>query len=315
MSAPEATWRVAARDAGRRLDHVLAERLDEPRSQVALRVAEGRVLLDGVPARKSARVVPGQEVTALPAQERTPPRPPPVPVRWADEHLAVVAKPAGLVVHPGAGVADGTLVDALRAQGLSLADTGDPQRPGIVHRLDRGTSGLLLVASSDEAVGPLQAAIAAREVTRRYTALVDGVPSPARATIDAPLARERARRTRMGVDPQGRRAVTHYDVVEALGGAARLDVRLETGRTHQIRAHLAAIGHPVCGDAAYGAARERAERLGLARPALHAARLTFAHPVTGEPIDVAEPLPADLEAALAVLRDAPGPAAGDGAAS
>ena len=315
MSAPEDTWRVAARDAGRRLDHVLAERLDESRSQVALRIREQRVLLDGAPARKSARVEPGQQISVLAAQQRRAPAPPPVPVRWADEHLAIVAKPAGLVVHPGAGVADGTLVDALRAQGLALADTGDPQRPGIVHRLDRGTSGLLLVASSAAAVAPLQAAIAARTVTRRYVALVDGVPSPARATIDAPLARERQRRTRMGVDPSGRRAVTHYDVVEAFTGAALLDVRLETGRTHQIRAHLAAIGHPVCGDAAYGAARGRAERLGLDRPALHAARLTLAHPVSGASVDVSEPLPADLEAALAVLRGAPGPPSPHGATS
>ncbi len=315
MSPAVDTWRVAAGDAGRRLDHVLAERLDESRSQVASRIRERRVLLDGAPARKSARVEPGQEISVLAAPPRRAPTPPPVPVRWADEHLAVVAKPAGLVVHPGAGVTDGTLVDALRAQGLPLADTGDPERPGIVHRLDRGTSGLLLVASSAAAVAPLQAAIAARTVTRRYVALVDGVPSPARATIDAPLARERARRPRMGLDPEGRRAITHYDVVETFTGAARLDVRLETGRTHQIRAHLAAIGHPVCGDLAYGAARERAAWLGLERPALHAARLTLDHPVTGAPVDVTEPLPADLEAALAVLRDATDPPAPPGATS
>jgi 23S rRNA pseudouridine1911/1915/1917 synthase len=213
-----------------------------------------------------------------------------------------VAKPAGLVVHAGAGVADRTLVDALRAQGLPLAPAGGAERPGIVHRLDRGTSGLLVVAKTDAAHRGLAAALKARRVSRAYTAIVDGVPEQPRATVDAPIGRSPRQRTRFAVEDGGRPAVTHYDVVEAHGRGALLDVRLETGRTHQIRVHLSALGHPVAGDLAYGASPVLARELGLERPALHAGRLALTHPVTGARVEVEEPLPPDLAAAADRLR-------------
>jgi 23S rRNA pseudouridine1911/1915/1917 synthase len=290
---------------GRRADVVLADWLGEPRARAQERLAAGEVRVDGRPVGKSRRVRAGERVTVAEAvipEDEAPAPLPAVPVRWADDALAVVAKPAGMVVHAGAGVRDHTLVDALLAQGLPLAPLGDPERPGIVHRLDRGTSGLLVVALSPEAFVGLSALIAERAVTRRYTALVDGVPATRRATIDAPIGRSPSGRTRFVVDAGGRRAVTHYDVEEDFGRAAALDVRLETGRTHQIRVHMAAIGHPVSGDLVYGASPVLAAELGLERPALHARRLVFPHPLTGEPVDVTEPLPADLAEALARLR-------------
>lgn len=293
-------------DDGRRADVLVADWLGEPRSRTQERITAGQVTVDGRPVGKSRRVRTGERLAVAspadaPGGDELAPVPP-VPVRYADEHLAVVAKPAGLVVHAGAGVRDRTLVDALLAQGLPLARTGDPERPGIVHRLDRGTSGLLLVALSAEAQIALSALLAEHDVTRRYSALVDGVPGERRATVDAPIARSAATRTRFAVDPAGRRAVTHYDVTEEFGRAALLDVRLETGRTHQVRVHLSAIGHPVTGDAPYGASPVLAAELGLTRPALHARHLGLTHPLTGEELAFDEPLPADLAAALDRLR-------------
>jgi 23S rRNA pseudouridine1911/1915/1917 synthase len=236
---------------------------------------------------------------------------PHVPVRFSDAHLLVVAKPAGLTVHPGAGRRDerrATLVDALRAQRVVLsAAGGDPDRPGIVHRLDRGTSGVLVVAKSDEAHHGLSALFRAHHVEREYWALVDGVPEPAHATVDAAIARSQSHRTRFTVNPGGRRAVSHYDVVEPHGRASVVRVRLETGRTHQVRVHMAAVGHPVSGDLLYGASSAVARELGLERFALHARRLAFTHPVTGERVDVEEPLPADLASAVERLRQANSP--------
>ncbi|CAN5290540.1 RluA family pseudouridine synthase [soil metagenome] len=292
-------------DADRRLDQVLAGWLDEPRSRTQQRLASGEVAVDGRLAGKSHRVRPGEEVTVArpPPAARVDP-PPPVPVRWADEHLMVIAKPAGLVVHPGAGTSSRpTLVDALRGQGVGLAIGGDPERPGIVHRLDRGTSGLLAVACSMEAYAGLVLAFRRHAVERVYWALVDGVPDPPRATIEAPITRSRSQRTRFAVDPAGRAAVSHYDVEAAHRGCAELSVRLDTGRTHQVRVHLSAVGHPVAGDRTYGASVERAAALGLRRPALHARRLAFEHPVTGERVAVDEPLPDDLAAARSRAAD------------
>lgn len=289
------------RDAGARLDTVLARWTGEPRAEVQRRIAAGDVVVDDRRARKSHLVQPGERiVVAAPAPAPSPPAPEPVPVRWRDAHLLVVAKPAGLVVHAGAGVVDGTLVDALRAAGERLAPGDDPDRPGIVHRLDRGTSGLLVVASTETARRALQAALASRTIRRRYWALVDGVPSQRAATVDAPISRHPRRRTVFTTAAQGRSAVTRYEVVVDHRRAAELDVELDTGRTHQVRVHLSAIGHPVCGDRAYGAS-PLGDELGLARPALHAATLEFDHPVTGEPLAFREPLPADLRAAVAAL--------------
>jgi 23S rRNA pseudouridine1911/1915/1917 synthase len=214
-----------------------------------------------------------------------------------DDRLAVIDKPAGLVVHPAPGHRGETLVDVLGG----LIGGGEAERPGIVHRLDKDTSGLMIVARDDEAHRRLSGMIAAREVERHYLALTEGVPRSRSGTVDAPLGRDRRAPERRAVGGRGAKdAVTHFEVLEALAGAALLDVRLETGRTHQIRAHLAAIGHPVEGDSRYGAGA----RFGLGRQFLHSARLAFEHPFGGERLELESPLPADLAAALALARQA-----------
>ena len=215
-------------------------------------------------------------------------------IAYEDEHLLVVDKPAGVVVHPGAGHATGTLVHGLAGRSAG----GDQDRPGIVHRLDRDTSGLLVVARSDEAHERLQELVQKRELERRYLALVRGHPRSWRGRIDAPIGRDRDEPTRRSLDTDSpREAVTHFDVDELLGAYALLHVRLETGRTHQIRVHLAAIDLPVAGDRVYGV-----PGLGLERQFLHAGRLAFDHPFTGERVETASPLPADLTAALEQAR-------------
>ena len=296
--------RVAEGEDGERLDVLVARWLGEPRARAQQRLVRGEVVVDDRPAAKAHRARAGERVEVRAPAPATPPAVPvpAVPVRYEDDDLAIVAKPAGLVVHAGAGAVGPTLVDALRAAGLPLAAGDDPARPGIVHRLDRGTSGLLVVAKTERAREALQAMLARRDVERRYCTIVDGVPSPPRATVDAPLGRHPVHRQRFAVVDGGRRAVTHYDVTEDHGRAAVLRVRLETGRTHQIRVHLAAVGHPVAGDRTYGASPALAAALGLRRPALHAAALRLRHPVTGADVAVDEPLPEDLAAALDRLR-------------
>jgi 23S rRNA pseudouridine1911/1915/1917 synthase len=208
-----------------------------------------------------------------------------------DEHLLVVDKDAGLVVHPARGHSEGTLAQLLAGS----ARGGDPERAGIVHRLDRDTSGLLVVARSEEAHRALQAALARRQIRREYLALVQGHPPARTGTIEAPVGRSPRARTRMSIGgAAAREARTHFTLERALAGASLLRMRLETGRTHQIRVHLGAVGLPVCGDAVYGVAGV----FGLERQFLHACRLAFQHPVTGAPIDVSSPLPADLQRAL-----------------
>jgi 23S rRNA pseudouridine1911/1915/1917 synthase len=215
----------------------------------------------------------------------------------ADERLAVVDKPAGLVVHPAPGHRGRTLVDELR----DLLGGGEPERPGIVHRLDRDTSGLMLVARDDEAHRRLAAVIKAREVERRYLALIEGRPASRAGTIDAPLGRHHRAPERRAVRGRGsREARTHFEVVEPLPADTLVEVRLETGRTHQIRAHFAAIGHPVAGDPRYG----HAGRHGLERQFLHSARLAFTHPFSGERMTFESELPADLREALERARPA-----------
>jgi 23S rRNA pseudouridine1911/1915/1917 synthase len=218
-------------------------------------------------------------------------------VPYEDEHLLVVDKPAGLVVHPAPGHAHGTLVQGLLAYDVEGGD--EPERPGIVHRLDRDTSGLLVVARSPEAHRRLHALVQSRGLTREYVALVGGRPRSLRGTIDAPVGRDRHDPLRQSLDTDTpREAVTHFEVDELLPRHALLRVSLETGRTHQIRVHLAAIDLPVSGDALYG----RPGDLGLERQFLHAARLAFEHPFTGAAVDVSSPLPGDLETALANAR-------------
>jgi 23S rRNA pseudouridine1911/1915/1917 synthase len=288
---------------GRRLDVVVAEAAGVSRARAGVLVSDGGVRVHGRAERKSYRVASGDvveiEVPAEPHMEA----PGGIDVVCEDEHLLVVSKPSGVVVHRAAGVRSGTLVDALVASGRALAARAGEDRPGIIHRLDRDVSGLLIVAKTDEAHEVLSGAMRRREVERRYLALVHGVPSADRGKIDAPIGRDPRRRTRMAVLPEGRSAVTWFTVTERFGETVLLDVRLETGRTHQIRTHLASIGHPIVGDAAYGRDPGLARRLGVRRPFLHAYRLAFDHPVTGERIDVRADLPEALEGVLKTLRD------------
>ena len=285
--------RATPDDEGTRLDAFLAGPLGS-RARAQRLIAAGAVLVDGEPAPKRHLVTAGQLVTVDEPEEAPAADLPDAPyaVPYADEHLLVVDKPAGVVVHPARGHRAGTLAQALAGV---AAGGEDAARAGIVHRLDRDTSGLLVVARSEEAHRALRAALQARAITREYLVLVEGRPPARTGTIDAPVGRDRRVRTRMSTDTDvPREAVTHFEIERALPRTTLLRVRLETGRTHQIRAHMQAIGHPVVGDPEYGTPG----RLGLERQFLHATRLAFAHPVTGEPVDVSSPLPPDLQAAL-----------------
>jgi 23S rRNA pseudouridine1911/1915/1917 synthase len=272
------------------------------RAEAERLVAAGHVLVDGGVRAKSFRLAGGEELEVQVQPRRASelePEAMDLDVVWEDSHLLVVDKPAGLVVHPGAGHATGTLVHGLLAHEAEGGE--DPERPGIVHRLDRETSGLLVVARSDEAHRALQEAIRTRDVTREYVALVRGRPRSRAGRIEAPIGRDRRDPTRMSIDTAAPRdAVTHFEVEELLPQHALLRVRLETGRTHQIRVHLQAIELPVAGDPVYGEPGD----LGLERQFLHAGRLAFDHPLTGERVDVSSPLPNDLAAALERARTA-----------
>ena len=283
---------VGTEHAGERLDVFLA-RSTGSRAAAQRLIEAGAVLVDGRERAKRHAVSAGErvQVAELPAEPEADVPEADFAIAWEDEHLLVVDKPAGVVVHPGAGHRTGTLVQALAGR---VAGGDDSERPGVVHRLDRDTSGLLLLARSDEVHAALQAALRAREIERTYLALVDGRPGARRGTIDAPLGRDRRVRTRMSTETDDPRdAVTHFEVERNLPAATLLRVRLETGRTHQIRAHLKAIGHPVLGDPEYGV-----PGLGLRRQFLHAAALSFAHPVGGERVAVESPLPEELAEAL-----------------
>ena len=293
--------RSAVAEAGR-LDAVVARITGAARADVQRAIAAGSVRVDGEPRGKAFRLRGGERLMI----EIEPDAPldaegPPVPIRYEDDQLAVIAKPAGLVTHPTAGRRGGTLVNRLLAMGLQLAPAGGTLRPGIVHRLDAGTSGLLVVAKTDEAYDALRALFHDHAVDRAYLALVRGsVPNDAFA-VDAPLGR---RASRIVVDAtEGRRAETGFEVRERLPGATLLQAVPRTGRTHQIRVHLAAIGSPVLGDRAYGGGGDDARRLGLGRPFLHAWRLSFTHPTTHETVDLEEGLPEDLRTALDRLRE------------
>ena len=285
--------RATPDDEGTRLDAFLAGPLGS-RARAQRLIEAGAVLVDGRPAPKRHLLAAG-ELVGVEEPEEAPVgdvRDAPYAIAYADEHLLVVDKPAGVVVHPARGHRAGTLSQALAGV---AAGGEDAARAGIVHRLDRDTSGLLAVARSEAAHRALRAALQARAITREYLVLVEGRPPARTGTIDAPLGRDRRVRTRMSTDTDvPRAAITHFEIERALPRTTLLRVRLETGRTHQIRAHLRAIGHPVVGDPEYGTAG----RLGLDRQFLHAARLAFTHPVTGAPVDLSSPLPPDLRAAL-----------------
>jgi 23S rRNA pseudouridine1911/1915/1917 synthase len=288
--------------AGERLDVFLAPSLGS-RSQAQRLIAAGRVLVDAGPAAKGHRIRGGERIVVDEAEPE-----PPAPddgaaaalqIAYEDEHLIVVDKPAGIVVHPARGHREGTLAQTLAGR---AAGGEDAWRAGIVHRLDRNTSGLLVVAKSDEVHRKLKAALAARDIRREYLALVEGRPPARSGTIEAPIGRDRRHRTLMSTDGDAPKpAITHFEFERALAQATLLRVRLQTGRTHQIRVHLRAIGHPVCGDPDYG----HAGLYGLERQFLHAARLAFDHPLTGAPLDVVSALPPDLERALAAAAAAP----------
>jgi 23S rRNA pseudouridine1911/1915/1917 synthase len=305
--------------AGERLDVALAAHLEVSRSRAVADIEAGVVTIDDEPATKRHRLRVGQRVEV--AERPTaalPPAPPAPPIRYQDEHLAVIAKPAGLVVHPGPGHHGGTLIEALRAAGVPLAAAGGEGRPGIVHRLDRDTSGLMVVASTDQAHAGLSAALQERrDISRRYLALVLGVPAAERGRIEAPIGRDPRDRKRFAVVHGGKPAVTRYRVLaqgeaprELVGAEAPVSLlgcTLETGRTHQIRVHLTTLGHAIVGDPTYGRRADVARALGLDRPFLHAAALSFVHPVTGESIHLDEPLPPALRAALTLAGlDDPG---------
>ena len=291
---------VADADAGLRLDAALAARREISSRAVAGRLLErGAVLVDGAVRPKSHRLDAGAvvEVELPEPSAGLTAEPVSVSVLHEDEHLLVVDKPAGLPVHPGAGERRATLAGQLLTLGATGGD--DPERPGIVHRLDRDTSGALVVARSDDAYAALQSAIRRREVERRYLALVRGHPRSRRGRIVAPIGRDRRDPTRRSLDTdEPRDAVTHFEISEAFDVHTLLDVSLETGRTHQIRVHLAAIELPVSGDPRYGVKDD----LGLERQFLHSYRLRFRHPLTADEVDVSSALPDDLEAALGRAR-------------
>jgi 23S rRNA pseudouridine1911/1915/1917 synthase len=287
--------RVPDEAAGTRLDRFLAVPLGS-RARAQALIDGGLVRVDGAVRPKRHLVAAGEAIEIDDASAEpggaVDHEPAPFEVAYEDEHLLVVDKPAGVVVHPARGHRDGTLAQALEGR---AAGGEDPWRAGIVHRLDRDTSGLLVVAKNDVVHRALKALLAGRRLRREYLALVDGHPPARTGTIDAPIGRHRRDRKLMSIDSDDpREARTHFEIERLLPAAALLRVALETGRTHQIRVHLAAIGHPVCGDPQYGTRG----RYGLERQFLHATRLAFVHPVTGVEIDVTSPLPTDLASAL-----------------
>lgn len=284
-----------------RLDAVVARLLNVPRAEVQRAIATGGVLVEGRPRTKAHRLEGGERITVDLSEIRAiEPEGPAVPVRWRDGHLAVIGKPAGIATHPTASRRSGTLVNRLLGMGLPLAPSEDPLRPGIVHRLDAGTSGLLVVALDEETRAGLSGMFRRHEVERRYLALVRGVLEHERFVVDAPLSRRGAR---IRLDAAvGRRAETGFRVLERFARATLLEAMPRTGRTHQIRVHLASVGHPIVGDTRYGGGGEDAKRLGLSRPFLHSWRIGLVHPMTGERIDVEEPPPEDLAEALRRVR-------------
>ena len=287
-------------EAGR-LDAVLARLSGAPRADVQRAILAGRVTVDGTSRPKSFRLEGGERLEFdLADVEALVPEEPGVPVRYADDHLLVIAKPAGLITHPTENRRAGTLVNRLLGMGVPLSTRGGPLRPGIVHRLDVGTSGLMVVACTDEAHDAVAAMLRVHAIERRYLALVRGDPDHTSFAVDAPLGR---RLDKVIVDhTDGREAETSFEVRERFGGSALLEAVPRTGRTHQIRVHLRAIGHPILGDRAYGGGGADATALGLGRPFLHSWRIAFDHPVTGARIELEEPLPDDLETALRRAR-------------
>ena len=318
---------VVPDDAGKRLDQLLAAHLDVSRARVQQLISEQKVLVHDAPAKASLKLRGSERITVLGSAERPPLRAMaeeiPLDIVYEDDDLAIINKAAGMMVHAGAGATEdqrnrGTLVNALLHHFSTLSAVGGEMRPGIVHRLDKETSGLIVVAKNDEAHRKLAEQFARREVKKTYLALVHGWPKKDRGTISASISRDRIRRIRMTTrGTGGRDAVSHYTVVRRLdtpfGKFALVEVKIDTGRTHQIRVHMASLGHAVVGDALYGAPREmRARRgratdegsaLSLPRNFLHAAQLELTHPRTGKQIALKSPLPEELQAFLATIEN------------
>ena len=296
---------------GERLDAALARMFGLSRSRAAELIGDGLVLLDGRTGSKSDRVLAGDPLqVTLPAP---PAAEPPRPVKgdgevgglvvlYEDDDIVVVDKPRGVAAHPTPGWSGPTVIGGLAAAGHTVATSGAAERQGIVHRLDANTTGVMVVAKSEPAYSALKRAFRERTVDKRYHALVQGHPDPLRGTVDAPIGRHPSGDGRFAVVADGRPSVTHYDTIEAFRAASLVTVGLETGRTHQIRVHMAALRHPCCGDLLYGADPVLAAHLGLTRQWLHAVRLSFEHPATGREITFESPYPDDLARALDILR-------------
>ncbi|AOZ72838.1 hypothetical protein BK816_05620 [Boudabousia tangfeifanii] len=287
----------------RRLDLFLAEELDLPRAIVTKAITEAEILVNDNPVKKSYRLRGNESVTgkiALPGQLQAIPKEAELPVVYQDENLAVVNKPVGMAAHPAKGWEGPTVLEALLAQGMTINTPGDQWRRGIVHRLDAATTGLLVVAKTPQAYESLQADFAARRVHKIYHALIQGHLPQAAGTIIAPIGRSQSKDYKMAVRPDGREAITHYQEIQKFPQTTLLEIGLETGRTHQIRVHLASLGHPCVGDSTYGANPKLSAALGLDRQWLHASKLSFKHPVTGENCSFSADFAPDLEAALAL---------------
>jgi len=308
-------------DAAKRLDQLLAAKLsDTSRARIQQLIAEEKILVNEAPAKASLRLRGGETISILGEPQLPPlraiPEAIPLDIVYEDADLAVINKPAGMMVHAGAGATEsarnqGTLVNALLHHFNQLSSVGGELRPGIVHRLDKETSGLILVAKNDESHRRLATQFSKREVKKTYIALVHGWPKQDHTTIRTPIARDDVRRTRMTTRGHaGREAITHYTVTRRIespvGKFALLEVKIDTGRTHQIRVHLSSIGYPIVGDSLYGAPRElhgkNATLAPLSRNFLHAARLQLAHPRTGEPLDFSAALPPELQSFLTKLE-------------
>jgi 23S rRNA pseudouridine1911/1915/1917 synthase len=301
------TFTVPEEAAGRRVDAALAQLLGISRSAAALLCAEGNVRQDGTAVGKSEKFRAGASI-----QVTVPERPDPLAVvvepvdglniLLDDDDFVVIDKPVGVAAHPSPGWVGPTVVGGLAAAGFRIATSGAQERVGIVHRLDVGTSGAMVVAKTEHAYTVLKQAFRDRTVKKIYHAVVQGLPDPLQGTIDAPIGRHPGYDWRFAVIEDGRPSVTHYEVLEAFGKASLLEIHLETGRTHQIRVHFSALRHPCAGDLTYGADPKLAAELGLTRQWLHAHKLGFTHPSTGEWVEVTSPYPQDLEYALTALR-------------
>lgn len=296
---------IASEHAGQRLDGVLASITGLSRSQIHELIADGFITKAGAAVKKSQPVHAGdaidiaQPVSVIETVETETPEPVIVHI---DDDIVVIDKPPELAVHPAPGWSGATVVGALEAAGISLSTLGPDERRGVVHRLDVGTSGVMVLARSDRAYQALKAAFHDRTVEKVYHALVQGYPSPSSGTIDAPVGRHPSSSWRFAVVRDGKPAITHYDTLEVFPGASLMEIHLETGRTHQIRVHFQAERHPLVGDSLYGADPTFAKRLGVGRQWLHAVSLGLTHPGTGQWLQVSTDYPADLQKSLSVLR-------------